>query len=285
MNIGEVRNPTNSTYQDRGSIHDNETAQRLGLRGGTIAASTHLDQFPPLLLASFGPAWFEQGTISLYFRHATTDGEPVQAQVGEHQPNSHSVAMMHTPEGTLVAEGTASVDGPGDLDGPTALFSRDLRHDLSGLKILANLSRGDPVEPGVGRIDGADQTRRIHDGLVTEPLTDLGWYTASSPWGSPPRPIATLSAVVSMFSRTAEAALMPRIGSAVGMWGAIEIAMVNGPVLVDTDYDVHGAICALGSTPQTEVMWYDMVASQAGSVIATMRILTRFMKASSPLYG
>ena len=35
------------------NIHDDATAQNLGFRGGTIAGSIHLDQFPPVLMAAF----------------------------------------------------------------------------------------------------------------------------------------------------------------------------------------------------------------------------------------
>lgn len=120
---GPIHRPTNITYQDRGSIHDDETARQLGLRGGTIAASTHFDQFPPVLVEAFGREWFESGSLSLYFRHATTDGEPVQAFVDRPSPGTtaaQTIAMMRTDGGTVVAEGTASI---GDHGEPTVARS------------------------------------------------------------------------------------------------------------------------------------------------------------------
>ncbi|HKF76906.1 MAG TPA: hypothetical protein VKF59_12240, partial [Candidatus Dormibacteraeota bacterium] len=36
------------------NIHQDETARRLGFRGGTIPGSIHMDQFPPLLVEAFG---------------------------------------------------------------------------------------------------------------------------------------------------------------------------------------------------------------------------------------
>jgi hypothetical protein len=68
--------------QRAGSIHDDAVAQRLGFRGGTIAGSVHMDQFPPVLVEAFGPQWFETGSLSLAFRHATVSGDPVVALVG-----------------------------------------------------------------------------------------------------------------------------------------------------------------------------------------------------------
>jgi hypothetical protein len=46
-----------------GSIHDDVTAQRLGMRGGAVVGIVHLDLFPPLLLKVFGQHWFEQGSL------------------------------------------------------------------------------------------------------------------------------------------------------------------------------------------------------------------------------
>lgn len=276
---GPIRRPTNVTYQDAGSIHDDATARRLGLRGGTIAASTHFDQFPPVLIDVFGPAWFERGSLSVYFRHATTDGEPVQVFVGRPPADNLSAQMMaemRTDAGIVVAEGTAAI---GDTSEPTALHQRDLRHDGDDLRILAGLAQGDPIGPSAGRIDGPAQSVRLDQGLVSEPLD---WYRDGSPWGGP---VAVPSAVISMLTDGAGKALLGHIGTAVGLWGAFELRHFDGPVHVDTDYTVSGEIVALGSSPRTEILWYDMTVREGERVIATMRNLTRFMKVSSPLYG
>src|SRR5687767_8251766 len=79
--LPEARRP-GRTRSAAGSIHDDKVATKLGFRGGTIAGSTHMDQFPPVLMEAFGPAWFETGGLSLTFRNATISGEPVIASVG-----------------------------------------------------------------------------------------------------------------------------------------------------------------------------------------------------------
>ena len=48
--IGQWRRPVNQYQQSKNSIHEDSTAQRLGLRGGTVAGTVHLELFPPLLL-------------------------------------------------------------------------------------------------------------------------------------------------------------------------------------------------------------------------------------------
>src|SRR5215470_5917321 len=123
---GPVRKPRNLAAGVAGSIHDDATATALGFRGGTVAGSIHMDQFPPLAVRAFGNSWFEDGSLSLYFRHATTDGEPVRAFL-ECPPRPRDVqvrAWATTSDDVLVAEGTA---GAGEPDAATALRSRDLR--------------------------------------------------------------------------------------------------------------------------------------------------------------
>jgi hypothetical protein len=83
---GPVRQPRNLAAHIVGSIHDDDTAAALGFRGGTVAGSVHLDQFPPLLVQAFGQRWFETGSLSLYFRHATTDGRPSRRSSSVHRP-------------------------------------------------------------------------------------------------------------------------------------------------------------------------------------------------------
>jgi hypothetical protein len=78
---GPFRRPRNTAADVRGSIHDDATAKDLGFRGGTVAGSIHMEQFPPVLVRAFGERWFETGSLSTYFRNVTTDGEPVRAFV------------------------------------------------------------------------------------------------------------------------------------------------------------------------------------------------------------
>ena len=77
-----------------GSIHDDDTAEELGFRGGTVAGDVHMNQFPPVLLSIFGEAWFERGNLSLSFRNATVDQERVRVLAepltdGAHHGNQH----------------------------------------------------------------------------------------------------------------------------------------------------------------------------------------------------
>jgi hypothetical protein len=277
---GPIRRPRNLAASIVGSIHDDATATALGFRGGTVAGSVHMDQFPPLLLEAFGQRWFETGCLSLYFRHATTDGEPVQAfiqrpAVGGTDPQVRAWAT--TADGTLVAEGTASVGQP---SAPSALRGRDLRPAEPGeLRILSKLEPGQVLGELLQAPDAERQRSAVGQDTMTEPLD---WYTGPSPWGGP---IASPSAVTGLLYTRLLADTKQAMGQHVGLFGAIEIRFRSGPVLLDRTYRVTGEVVALSQTPKTEVLWFDSRAlDAAGAVAADMRMMLRQMKQSSPLY-
>jgi hypothetical protein len=279
---GRTVRPTNADYNDPGGIHDDATAQELGFRGGTIAASAHLDTFVPVLLNVFGDEWFRTGSLSMYFRHATTDGEPTHAFVelpgvlGDELPLQECQvrAVLEMSDGTLVGEGTASVGSPGE---PTALESRDLRHDPSAARILRDVTLGEVLGPFAAAVNGA----RVARGCEHRITEVLDWYRGPSPFGGS---IAPPSALIDLFANVAGEALLPRLGQAVGMWGAMEVRHHGGPLFVDHLYDVTVTVTSIGDSPKTEILWYNAEAHDGQTLVASARILSRFVKASSPLY-
>ena len=276
---GPVRNPRNLSAGVVGSIHDDATATALGFRGGTVAGSIHMDQFPPLALRAFGNRWFTDGSLSLYFRHATTDSEPVRAFV-EAPSRAHDVqtrAWAATTDDVLVAEGTAGSGAPVE---PSALRSRDLRPvDPAQLRILAGLHPGVILGDLTIAPDGERQRKRIAQDAMTEPLD---WYTGPSPWGGP---IAAPSTVVDLLYRRLLDGARESMGDHVGLFGAIEIRFRSAPVFTDSRYRVTGEVVALSQTPKTEVLWFDSRALDAdGTVVADMRMMLRQLKQSSPRY-
>jgi hypothetical protein len=277
---GPVRRPRNLAAGIAGSIHDDATATALGFRGGTVAGSIHMDQFPPLALRAFGNGWFEDGSLSLYFRHATTDGEPVRVFLDPppRQRDVQTRAWATTSDEVVVAEGTAGRGQPAEQ---SALRSRDLRPvDPAQLRILAGLGPGATLGEVTTSPDGERQRRRIAQDGMTEPLD---WYTGPSPWGGP---IAAPSAVVDLlYARLLDDA-KASMGEHVGLFGAIEIRFGSGPVLLDGRYRVTGEVVAVSQTPKTEVLWFDSRAyGEDGELVADMRMMLRQLKQSSPLYG
>lgn len=274
---GPIRRPINRAATVKGSIHDDETATKLGLRGGTVAGSVHMDLFGPLLLESFGEAWWEKGTLSLYFLNATTDREPVRAFMALPPPGARDAQVdvwIEREDGLRVAEGTASAGSPSE---PTALLRKPLnRFDPGELRILKGLNPGDPIAATDGMV--TQETVDQHLTFTTDPL-DL--YRESR-WG---KPVVPITSYVGLLFTQAAAPVRRTLHDVVGLFGAIEIRNINGPLLVNEPYHMGGEIVALGQSPKTEYYWYETWADDAsGKRIAEHRMLSRFMKASSPLY-
>lgn len=276
--VGPLRRSVNQAQSVRGSIHNDAVASKLGFRGGTVAGSIHLELFPPLLLEAFGPRWFESGSLSINFRNATTDREPVRAKLDQpaaEAKDAQVAAWIEREDGMLVGEGTASV---GDPDEPSALLQIDTsRFDAGELRILADVKPGDVI-PGAEVAMPSDHQQERLD-VITEPLE---WYDGSSPWGGP---VASPATVVHYLYGHPARVIGSKAGQAVGLFGAIEIRHKSGPLVLDETYRVGGEIVAVGSSPKTEYVWFESHADTAdGRRVAEMRMQLRWMKASSPLY-
>ena len=275
---GPLRTSRNMSKDAKGSIHDDATATKLGFRGGTVAGSIHMELFPPLLIEAFGDRWFEHGSLSMYFINATTDAEPVRAYMKVPAAGAKDTQVdvwVEREDGMRVAEGSASIGDPGE---PTALLRRPLdRFDPGELRILKGITPGTKFEPVDVSIDLANQQRRME--VITEPLT---WYVGGSPWGGP---VAMPTTMVQALYAKSVATLRGQMGGAVGLFGAIELRNINGPVRVETPYTVTGEVIAVGQSPKTEYMWFETgLDDAAGRRVGEMRMLLRFMKASSALY-
>ncbi|XOV86880.1 MAG: hypothetical protein ACFHX7_18140 [Pseudomonadota bacterium] len=277
---GPVREPRNSAINaGAGSIHDDATAQKLGFRGGTVAGSLHMEQFPPLLAEVLGDEWLQTGSQSLYFKYATTDGEPVQAFA--ERPTSASGSRqvriwMDNPAGERICEGTASV---GEPDMASAVRQRIASTpEPEDLRILAKVEIGKPGPLVPTRI-----SQDVLDGrlaVITEPLAA---YSDASIYGEK----VITPALQVRIMRPGEAALLPRDGNyGVGLFGAIELQALAGPVFVEHDYLTSATVLAVGSTPKTEYYYYEstLVDAATDTEVMKMLMMIRFMKASSKLY-
>lgn len=277
VRTGPIRHSVNGSSNAKGSIHDDATATKLGMRGGTVAGSIHMDLFGPLLLETFGDRWWETGNLSLYFKNATTDREPVRASLGippEGATDAQVDAWVDREDGMRVAEGTAAVGRP---DAETALLGRASRALEHGeMRILSGLSVGMAIEPATACYTEA--TLKDYMGRITEPMP----MHESSRWGGA---VVPLAGYVNVLYGQAIGSLRRQIHDVVGLFGAIEIRNVNGPLIVGREYRTGGQVVALGESPKTEYFWYETWADDAdGRRIAEHRMQLRFMKASSPLY-
>jgi acyl dehydratase len=269
------------------SIHDGDAARRLGFRGSAVGGNLHLDIFAPLLVRAYGREWFERGALSLYFQNIVVSGETVQAVV-EPPPAPRAQTRVFArradaPE-IVVCEGTASLGDHARSE--LALRERRTCAD-AGLRLLKGVKPGQPL----GRVEmtarRAEQEAAIASGSNNEPLD---WYRDASPWGGPIASIGTTAALMFRLlvgdgERHHHDRISPHVGDAAGMFGAFEIAYAQGPVFLDRPYVVEGVVVGVGESPKTEYLWWDAsTRDEEGRVVARMRHLLRFIKASSPLY-
>jgi hypothetical protein len=281
--VGEPRIALN--HSDA-SIHNEVEAKKLGFRGSAVGGNVHLDLFVPPLLEAYGNEWFEHGGLSVYFLNIVVSGEPVRAVVKRPtQPGAQTriEARRAEDEEFVVCAGTASL---GDHT-HSELSTRDLRLcDHSELRLLKGVPPGHDLGISEGMVTTHAQQALIESGSMNEPLD---WYLGASPWGGP---IASVSSTAGMMFRHiagGEQEGYPRlpedIGKASGMFGAFEVVYVHGPVFLDRPYAVSGTVVGVGESPKTEYLWWDAeTRDESGSLIARMRHLLRFIKASSPLY-
>lgn len=274
--VGPVRHPGNTSRDAKGSIHDDATAQKLGFRGGTVAGNIHFEQFPPLMEALFGEDWFETGCLSLYFLTPTTDGEPVQAfasqPVARPEGGLKAEVWMEDAQGQKVCEGTASV-GPPDMDSALRRKLTTVR-PAEDLRILKACKVGDTCSDVPSRLAGSrNEGRRA---VITEPRRE---YADPAIWGE----VVAAPAIAIDALRVVEGPLFPTDGEFVGMFGAIEMQALGGPVFVEHDYLVDGQILALSESPKTEVTWFEATLKETdGRPVARMIMLSRLLKGSSP---
>jgi hypothetical protein len=276
--IGPWHRPKNPARSDPGAIHDDATAMQLGFKGDPVTGISLMELFPPLLLSTFGPRWFERGTLSMYFVHATTEREPVRASLEQPSPgatNTQCNGWVEAENALRVIEGTASA---GDATAPTYLQQRLAKPVMPGeLRILKDVQPGHAFDAGEVSLDARSQAARL--AALSEPLA---WFAQDSPWGAP---IATLGGMNDLLYRLWLQTLSPAAGGAVDLYGAIELRNINGPVFVDQTYRVHGKVVSVGQSPKTEYLWFEtLLSDRGGRPIAGLLMQMRWMKASSALW-
>ena len=273
---GEWRRPVNTAAHQKGGIHDDDTATDLGFRGGTVAGAIHMEQFPPLLLEMFGADFWQTGTLSMYFRSATVDREPVRCLTTEPKRVGNirrTNVWMEKEDGTIVASGTASCGGHDEK----SELRRKLEsiRPISELRILKNLEVGARCEDQRCFVENSFLDAQL--GVITEPLS---CYKTSNEFSGRVLPVTQ---VVRAFDPP-EVALITEVEPPfVGLYGAIEIEFINGPVLAETEYKGCGEIVGLSDSPQTEILWRDSIL-MTDKPIARMLKMDRLMKNSSPLW-
>ena len=273
---GPLRSPrqmlADQEYDGHASVHDDETAAKLGLAGAPIEGPTHFSQFDPMGTALWGERWFSHGCISAHFETMVVEGEQVQAFA---QPTGGDIARIaaRKADGTPVLSGTISV---GPSHPPTELDQRRGALKPAGeLFIVDQLVIGEKSREARGTMTFAGKNGNLYPFSLQDKLRGITenspWYdpatAGSSPWGRAIVPTEMVSVL---------AANCPNAGTvrgpAVGLFMDLEIRMLNGPVLVDKEYSLQREVVAVGQTKRVEFFWTDtrIVDPDDGTVVASV---------------
>jgi hypothetical protein len=281
---GPLREPkqmlADQEYGGHLSIHDDETAERLGFAAGPIEGPTHFSQFVPLLHELWGQPFLERGCISFHYQNPCVEGDRVRAfverPVGQEGEGQKTSLRLHAEksDGTPVLTGTATL-GP-DFE-PSELDARLGRLRPPGpLRILADLEIGmkgrgiEKVEMGFDQHMGALYPFTLNQKLavITEPSP---WYTesqgADSPWG---RAIIPWEMVSVLAEHSNQQAGFPVKGPAVGLFADQEIKMIRGPLFVGHPYQLEREIVALSESRRVESYWVRTRILDGDELVAEM---------------
>jgi hypothetical protein len=272
------------TYDDRGSIHDDATARRLGFSAGTIEGPTHFTQFDALCAAIWGQSWFEVGCISAHFRAPVFAGERVRAHLRQSPGAPLAEIWMVKEDGAEVLRGSASV---GDA-GPTALETR-----LAGLQPPGRLELLDGVAIGmrspriVVSIYPGEPISRLYPFTLEAKLETLtepsvrAWSMerAGDPPHSPTLPLELVSVLLCSKDPTPFAAP----AGVVGLFADQQIRVLSGPLRAGVTYDLEREVVAVTASRRSEGLWIRTVARDAASqaAVAEMLLNVAYLRASS----
>ncbi|HEY7641872.1 MAG TPA: hypothetical protein VH814_19230 [Steroidobacteraceae bacterium] len=292
--IGPLRAPRQmlaaQKYDEHTSIHDNETAQKYGFKGGTIEGPTHFSQFVPLCVALWDTRWLAEGSLSAHYRNACFEGEKVRAFVVKPQgAATQTTIRMEREDGTEILRGTAAV---GDRNPPSALEQRisELRPPEAPV-ILCDIQVGMRTKRIGVRMDATQHMGALYPFSLAQKLAAITepspWYdaagAASSPWK---RPIIPLEMVSVLLNYSSDAAAFPVRKPVVGLFADQEIRMHDGPLFVGQPYEMDREVVALSGSRRTESLWIRtrVFAPSADAVLATMLLNAAYMKDSYPNY-
>ena len=267
---GAWRHGINAAQGMKGSIHEDATAQKIGMRGGTVAGTVHFDLFAPVVQKVFGKKWFEQGCISMFFTYATINNEEVRVVI-DVPPSDKDVqvkAHVEMRDGRIAMEGTVSAGKPNVKSHLDVIEFKEA--NPADLRILNGVKVGDTAEKLIKVLPETMENR------LTHAEDKIDWYKGKSPWGPAIVPLSNLFGVIHIYDN--------QQFKGVPFFGASEYRMVNGPVKVGVEYRAVNKIISLGLTSKTELFWIDGWLYEKDKLIATMRHLNRYMKAGSPLY-
>ena len=273
------------SYDGHASVHDDETAAKLGLAGAPIEGPTHFSQIDPLGFHVWGRRWFETGCISSHFRTMVVEGESVTASLTDSGDGTATIEA-HKADGSPVLAGSASIDPHAPTTLRTRLAEMQAK-DPGALYVIDRLQVGDRVvvdEPHTIDMDvwnGHMYPFSLRQKLdrITEPSP---WYESSdNPWGRPIVPFEMYSVL------TNKTRGMPGVRTpANGLFIDLEVRAVDGPMFVGQPYIVEKELLCVGQSRRVESYWTESRVIEADTArhVATVLLHQGVFKESYPGY-
>lgn len=268
-------------YAGHTSVHDEETAAKLGLAGAPIEGPTHFSQIDPLAVERWGQAWFERGCISSHFLNMVVEGEEVRAAL---EPVTSTLARIgaEKADSTPVLTGTATIgrDDTTELDERRrrALVDPGKLYIVDQLELGMSVAVDEPVTMGFDNHNGS-----LYPFTLAQKLAKItersSWYLADgdSPWGRPLVPTEMLSVI----AHQSNAHFAVR-GPAIGLFIDLEVRFVDGPVFVGQPYVVEHTLVGIGQSKRVESYWTEstLTDTETGIHAATVLLHQGVFKAS-----
>jgi hypothetical protein len=259
-------------YAGHTSVHDDETAAKLGLAGAPIEGPTHFSQIDPLAVDRWGQTWFEQGSVSAHFLNMVVEGDEVRASLEPVTPTLARISVEKA-DATPVLTGTASIG----RDDPTELDERRRRglEDPGQLFIVDQLEIGMKVsvpEPVAMGFD--DHNGNLYPFTLAQKLDRItersSWYLpdGDSPWSRPIVPTEMISVLAHRSN-----AHFPVRGPAIGLFIDLEVRFVEGPVFVGRRYLVEHTLVGIGQTRRVESYWTESTVTDAETGVHAATVL------------
>ena len=270
-------------YDGHTSVHDDATADKLGLPGAPIEGPTHFSQFDPLGVAMWGQHWFEHGCISSHFENMVIEGEEVQATATRTSATSARIGAVKA-DGSSVLSGTMTL---GPRHSETELDRRlHALKEPGELFIVDQLRVGDKSVPERVSMSMTESNGHLYPfslqdklAVITEPSS---WYSGSeTPWGRAVIP----TEMVSVLAHKAGGVGKVR-GPAVGLFIDLEIRVIEGPLFVDSEYELVHEIVGIGQSRRVESYWTRTYITdpETGVLVATVLLHQGVFKASYEKY-
>ncbi len=265
------------SYDGHKSVHDDETAEKLGLPGAPIEGPTHFSQFDPLLASLWGERWFTHGILSSHFLTMVVEGEEVTANVTIDGPGATTARIYaQKTDGTPVLEGTASVDGDRSATALAPRLAKAQANPPGELFIIDQMRVGQKgAEPETITVDFDDHLGNLYPFTLRQKLEritePMHWYESTdTPWGRPIIPIEMLSVITNTGSK--KVGFVARQPS-VGLFIDLEVRLLAGPVFVGQPYRIDREIVAMGQSRRTESYWTLTTLTDDETDVPTAQVL------------